>query len=158
VARGLTSHRALRQHAQAEAQRPPPARLTAEEDVRGDVERGSYGEVLVDRLDAGPACVAGRAEPDALAVEVDLSVVHLQRAGERLDQRRLAGAVVTDHGDDFVRVQLEVGSVECDDVAVALDEPACLQERLRRVQSRLRCVSWSTETARITRIPVTRYW
>jgi hypothetical protein len=89
---------------------------------------------------------------------VDLSVVRLQRAGEGLDQRRLAGAVVADHGDDLVRVQLEVGPVERDDVAIPLDEPTCLEDRLARVQSRLRCVSWSTETARITRIPVTRYW
>jgi hypothetical protein len=37
---------------------------------------------------------------DRLAVEEDLPLVGLVDAGEGLDQRRLAGAVVADEGDD----------------------------------------------------------
>ena len=38
-------------------------------------------EVLVDRLDAGSPRVTGRAEAHAVAVEEDLTIIGLQRAG-----------------------------------------------------------------------------
>ena len=46
-----------------------------------------------------PACarIDRRAEVDGLAVEPDLALIGDDRAGERLDQRRLAGAIVADH-------------------------------------------------------------
>ena len=37
-------------------------------------------------------------------------------------------------------------------------EPTRFENRLRRAHPRRRCASWSIETARITRTPVTRYW
>ena len=49
--------------------------------------------------------------------------------GQRLDQRRLAGAVVADHGEDLAGQQLEVGAVQRGDVAVALDQAARFQHR-----------------------------
>ena len=49
------------------------------------------------------------------------------RAGERLDQAGLAGAVVADDGQDLAGQQVEVGAVERGDVAVALDQAAGLQ-------------------------------
>ena len=65
-----------------------------------------------------------------LAVQQDLAGIGDDRAGERLDQRRLAGAVVADHAEDLVRHEVEVGVVERHHPAVALDEPARLQDRL----------------------------
>ena len=54
----------------------------------------------------------------------DLAFVRNDRAGDRLDQRRLAGAVVADHGQDLARIEIEIGIVEGGDAAVALDEAA----------------------------------
>jgi hypothetical protein len=92
------------------------------------------------------------------AGEPDLPVVGLRRARERLDQRRLPGAVVADDGEDLAREELEVRPVERNHVAVALHQPASLEDRLGAVHRRLRWRSWSTATARITSTPVTRYW
>src|SRR6185437_9306980 len=132
--------------------------LAAEEDVGRDVERGRDREILVDGLDAGPARVERPAEVDGLPVEPDLALVWLQRARQRLDQRRLAGAVVADHGEDLPGQELEVGPVQRHDLAEALDEPACREHRGRGGQRDLRRRRLSTETARITSTPVTRYW
>jgi hypothetical protein len=56
-----------------------PRRLafSSQEDVRGDVERGSDRKILIDGLDACAARIAWGAEADALAVETDLSLVRL---------------------------------------------------------------------------------
>ena len=59
-----------------------------------------------------------------LAAEADLAGVRDHGAAERLDQRRLAGAVVADHGEDLAGIEIEVGVVERGDAAVALDELA----------------------------------
>src|SRR6185436_9956856 len=124
VARRLPAHRPFREHAQDEPERSPPPGLSSQEDVRGDVERGSDREILIDGLDACAARIAWRTEADAHAVETDLSLVRLQRARERLDQRRLAGPVVADHSDDLVRIELEIDSVERNNLPVPLGEPA----------------------------------
>src|SRR5205823_3357692 len=158
VPRGLAPHRALVQHAEHAAERVGPTYLAAEEDVRRDVERRRDGEILIDGLDPGTARVAGGPEVHGLGVEQDLALVRLDRARERLDQRRLAGAVVADDREDLLRIELEVSASQREDVAVALDESPRLEDRRNVVHSRLRCVSWSTDTARMTRIPVTRYW
>src|SRR4029077_4065588 len=109
---------------------------------RGDVERRSDREILVNGLDTCAARIAWSAEAHALAVETDLSLVRLQRARERLDQRRLAGPVVADHGDDLVRIELEIDSVERDNLPVPLGEPAGFKNGLLLLaHNRLRCVS-----------------
>src|SRR4029077_2379016 len=105
------------------------------------VERRSDREILVNSLDACAARIAWSAEADALAVETDLSLVRLQRARERLDQRRFTGAVVADHGDDLVRIELEIDSVERNNLPVPLGEPAGFENGLLLlVHNRLRCV------------------
>src|SRR5207248_1049906 len=156
--RSLAAHAPLVERAQHVPERAAPPQLAAEEDVRGDVERGGDGEVLVHGLDPDAAGVERRAEADVLAVDEDLALVRLERARERLDQRRLAGPVVADDGDDLAGVEVEIGARERDDLAAALDEPARLEDRRRSAHARLRCVSWSTETARLPRNPVTRHW
>ena len=55
-----------------------------------------------------------------LAVDRDLARVGGLHAGDRLDQRRLAGAVVADEGDDLAGIELEVGVDERLDLAEAL--------------------------------------
>src|SRR5262249_9541844 len=114
------------------------------------------GEVLVDGLDAGAARVDGALEVHRLAVEQDLALVGDRRARQRLDERRLAGAVVADDGEELAGAPLEVGAVERGDVAVALHQALGLHDgfRLGLHQRPPRRESWSMATARITRIPV----
>jgi hypothetical protein len=59
-----------------------------------------------------------------LAVQLDLAFVGRDGAADRLDQRRLAGAVVADDGEDFAGIEVEIGVIERGDAAVALDQPA----------------------------------
>jgi len=68
VACRLAAHRPFREHAQGEPERSAPPGLSPQEDVRGDVERGSDGEILIDGLDPCAARIAWSAEADALAV------------------------------------------------------------------------------------------
>ena len=55
----------------------------------------------------------------------------MSRAGQRLDQRGLARAVVADDGEDLAGQQLEVGAVQRGDVTVALDEAARFHHQSR---------------------------
>src|SRR5205823_3660448 len=156
---GLLAHPALVQHAEDPAERTVAAELAAEEEIGRDVERGCDGKILVHGLDPGPARVERRLEVHLLAVEAELALVRLQRAREHLDQRRLAGAVVADHGQHLARVEVEVGTRERRHVAEALDDRSGLQDWLEGAHPRdRRCVSWSTETARMTSMPVIRIW
>src|SRR4051794_38262520 len=126
---GLVAHAGaveLAEHLAEQARRP---RLAAEEQVVGDVERGRDGERLVDGLNPVRPRVDRRAHLDRLAVEADLALVGDHRPRERLDERRLAGAVVADDGEDLARQQLEVRPGERRDVPVALDEAPSLQDR-----------------------------
>ena len=70
--------------------------LALEEHVVGDGEARDQGEILVDGVDAERPRVVDRAQLHLLAVDEDLAAVGLLEAGEDLDQRRLAGAVVAD--------------------------------------------------------------
>src|SRR5439155_19924542 len=133
------------------AGRAAAAQLPPEEDVGRDVERRRDREILVHGFDPDPPSLERRAEAHVLAVEEDLPAVRLDCARQRLDQRGLAGPVVADDRRYLARVELEIGSVQRDDVAIALDEPSGLEDRRLRAHRCLRCVSWSTETARMTR-------
>jgi hypothetical protein len=117
-----------------------------------------------------PPGVQRGVEMHGLAVEQDLAGVRHDRAGERLDQRRLARAVVTDDRQHLLGAQLEVGTGQGGDVAVVLHEPRGLEDRRAVVGGRaavaflhsghccLLRASWSTATATITRMPVISTW
>ena len=89
-----------------------------------------------------PSSVAscGRADRHRLAVEADLTVVRRVDAGDHLDQRRLAGAVVADEPDDLAGVELEVDAVERLDGAEPLADALQREEgsRWRSCGHRLR--------------------
>ena len=78
-------------------------RLAAHEDVLGDRQVGEERRLLVDDRDARGLGLRGRAEVDRLAVEQQLAAVAAVHAGDDLDQRRLAGAVLADEGVDRAR-------------------------------------------------------
>jgi len=97
---------------------------------------------------------------DRLALDEDLPLVWYQRTRERLDQGRFPRPIVADDGEDLPGIELEIGAVQGGDLAIALDEPARLEDRFgcgRLMGHCCRCrANWSTVTARMTRMPVTR--
>ncbi len=89
--------------APVEALPGPPAahRLAAHEEVPHDRHQRNGGEVLVDRGDAEIERVARARKMHRPAVEEDLAGIGRMDAGEDLDQRRLAGAVVAEEAADL---------------------------------------------------------
>src|SRR5581483_2951478 len=86
-------------------------------------------EVLVDDLDPEPRGILRPVDVHLAAFEEDLPAVGRVRAGDALDERRLAGAVVADERHHLPRVHLEV------DVGQRLDRA----ERLRDVPELKEC-------------------
>ena len=81
--------------------------LLAEVQVGDDVEVVAQREVLEDRGDAELLRLLGAVDGDAFAVEDHLTLVGRVDAGHDLDERRLAGAVVADQGDDLTGVHVD---------------------------------------------------
>ena len=73
-------------------------------------------------------------DDDRLALEEDLPAVGRVHAGERLDERRLARAVVADQPDDLLRVDREVRPGQRLHAPERLDDLARLQQWLVRHQ------------------------
>ena len=99
----------------------------------------------------------GELEVHRLAIEPDLALVGDDGAGDRLDQRRLAGAVVADDGQDFARTEIEIGMVEGDDAAVALDQAARVEDGLPCVaHAEIFLIHWSMATATMISTPTAK--
>jgi hypothetical protein len=128
----------LVRHAMAVERAPAGAQLAAQEQVAGGVDVVGEREVLVDGLDPGALGLARAAERDGLAVHLDRPAVGRVHAGEDLDERRLARAVVSEQSHDLAGVELArhaVDRAQCTEVLVHVDR---LDERrghrgLRRV-------------------------
>ena len=86
--------------------------------------------VLEHRLDAGLARARRVPAGDRLAADEDLAAGRLDHAGEDLDQRRLAGAIVADQADDLAAVDVQVDAAERIDAAVGLRDVAQFDEAL----------------------------
>ena len=106
-------------------------RLAAEEEVPRDAHQRDHAEVLEHRRDAVFGRVARAPEADRGAVDQDLAVGRLVDAGEDLDQRRLAGAVVAEEAMDLAGIDLDVDVAERDDRAEMLGDAAELDGRNR---------------------------
>ncbi len=104
-------------------------RLAPEVHVLDDVEVVAEREVLVDDLDPELGRVLRPVDRDRLAVEDDLAAVGRVDAGDALDQRRLAGAVVADEGHHLTRPHLEVDVGERMHRAEVLRYAAKLEQR-----------------------------
>ena len=94
---GALAHRAPVEAA-AEA-----ARGVAHEDVLRDGQLGKQQQLLIDRRDAGAARVLGQVELALDAVDQDLPAVGRKHAGDDLDQRRFARAVLAEQRVNFAR-------------------------------------------------------
>jgi hypothetical protein len=112
---------------------PQVGALAAEEDVVGDGEPGDQVQLLVDGRDAQRHGRLGVAEGDRGAVPGDLALVGLVRAGQDLDQRRLAGAVLAEQAVHLTGADVEVHAVEGADARELLDDAVHRQQRCCRV-------------------------
>ena len=102
--------------------------LVAGEDVAPQLLLLGERPFLIDALDAQRPRGARVAGADALALEIDLAGSRGVDAGDELDQRRLAGAVVADQRDDLAVVDLQVDVPEDLDMAEGLLHALHLQE------------------------------
>ena len=78
----------------------------------------------MDRRDAAGAGIPRIGEANALAVHQDRATGWLVEAGEHLDQRRLAGAIVAQQADDLAGQDRQRDVVERVDAGEALGDVA----------------------------------
>ena len=131
-ARGRRAPRAARARIARPVDHPEPTRLAAERDVLGHRDVRQQVDLLVDRADAraaGPRAASRSARP--IAVEPELARGQRERPGDRLDQRRLAGAVLAHERVDLAGEEPEVDGVERGVGAEAHRRPGELEERPR---------------------------
>ena len=171
---GLGPHAAGVEHAEDPAQRALVPDLAAEVEVAGDIQGGGDREGLVHGLDPGLPGIGGALELDPGPVQHDLALIRAHRAGQALDQRGLAGAVVADDGQHLARVQLQAHPGQPDHVAERLDQAARFECRRARpgghaVAARVGrvylgthrltfLIHWSSATATMTRMPSASTW
>ena len=129
------------------------APFAAQKHVVGDRQRRRHRQILVDRFDAQGAGIVGAAEMHRGAIQFDAAVIGDHRARKRLDHGGLAGTVVADDGADLARHQIEVAAAHRHDSAIALHQPARLQDRLNIGHCEALRSHWSSATAMITRHP-----
>ena len=111
--------------------RDPARKLAAEEDVLGDVQVGNERELLEDDGNAEPAGIGGRRDAHRLSFEQELAAVGMVGAVQRLDQRRLAGAVLAEQHVHFAGVDRQRHVVQRADAGERLRDAAHFEQRRR---------------------------
>ena len=110
----------------------PPGWGVPDEHVLGDGQVREQPWLLVDDGDAEGAGLGGPVDLDDLAVEHDRPAVGLVDAGQDLDQRALARAVLADQGVDLAGDEVERDVVERLGGCEALGDPVQLGTRRGR--------------------------
>ncbi|GAA0000194.1 hypothetical protein BRDID11002_01940 [Bradyrhizobium diazoefficiens] len=123
---GAAAHLAVAHDAEAH-------RLAVEKQVLRHREIRQQIDLLVDRSDAGLKRGLGRARRDLLAAEPDDAGVAREYAGDDLDQRGLAGAVLAEQRMDLAGAKREVDLLQRTHSAEALADPAHLQKGRSRI-------------------------
>src|SRR5918996_1994453 len=135
--------RAVDAHVELVEQRPRPGRhrrpveppqragheLAPEEQVHVHGLRVREREILEDDLDAFAPRIERARQPDITVLEDDPPRGGPVDAGDALDERRLAGAVVADERDDLAAVDAERGVLQSDDGAEILPQVLDADER-----------------------------
>ena len=104
----------------------PAGRRVPDEHVLGDGQVREEARLLVDDGDPERAGLRRTVDRDRLPVEEDRPAVGLMDAGEDLDQRALARAVLADEGVDLARDEVERDVVERLGRRESLGDPAQL--------------------------------
>ena len=82
-------------------------RLTAQEEIPGDRHHRDHCEILKDRGDSSVNRIARVSERDLSAIKIDLPLARLVNSGHRLDQCRLARAIVAEQAMHFALVHCD---------------------------------------------------
>ena len=125
-------HRPAPHEAQTARQPRRPGELAAGEEVGCRLQVVEEREVLVHGLDPEGTGGHGVRRRDVLAVQEDRPGVEVVHPADRLDQGRLACAVVAEQGEHLARVDVERHAVERDDRVEPLAGVPHLQDRGRR--------------------------
>jgi hypothetical protein len=122
-------HADLVEQAQVAARSPCP--LVPDVEVGHDIQVVAQRQVLVHGCDPEGGRGLRAADVHRLAGEEDLALVGRVGAGDDLDQRGLAGAVVADEGDDLAGGDLEVDLRQGLHGAEPLADPLQPEQRCR---------------------------
>ncbi len=109
----------------------------AEQDVLGHGEGIEQREMLEHHGDAQRARLVRIGDLDRLAVELHFAGIGLDRAEDEFHQRRLAGAVLAQHGMDLARRDGEAHAVVGDHAGVSLGHACQRQARRKWCHNRL---------------------
>ncbi|MEY9883986.1 hypothetical protein ABIA43_005520 [Bradyrhizobium sp. USDA 328] len=123
---GAAAHLAIAHDAEAH-------RLAVEKQVLRHRQVRQQVDLLVDGGDAGPKRRLGRARRDLFTTDPDNAGISRKNAGDDLDQRGLAGAVLAEQRMDLAGAQREVDLLQGTHGAKALADPAHLKERRSRI-------------------------
>ena len=96
--------------------------LATEEDVAHDRLLHAERAVLEHRLDAGVARARRVPARLALTAHQNFPAGRLDRAGEHLDQRRFAGAVIAEKAYDLAAIDVEIDAADREDPSVGLGD------------------------------------
>ena len=111
--------------------------------ILGDGEIVEQREVLEHHADAARARLGRTGEDHLLALPAHFAVARLDQSIDRLDQRRLPGAVFAKQRVNLLRPDVDVDPVVGEKAAIALGETKGLQQRRERrwegVGSNIRC-------------------
>ena len=127
------------------------AGFAADEHVLGDRHVGGEGELLVDRDDARALGVVRRRKGDRLPEQLDFARIGALRAGQNLEQRRLAGAVLAEKRMDLRRSHFEMDVLKRKHAGKALADAGHLEDRaVRRWPERMKAprARWPFRSAR----------
>src|SRR5574337_1574833 len=116
----------------APAHKQPGARLAADEHVLGDRHVGGEGELLVNSRDAGALRLVRRLELNLFAEELDRSLIGRLGAGEDLEQRRFARAVLAEQRVNFGRPDFKMRVLERPHAGEAIAEAGHFADRAIR--------------------------
>src|SRR5680860_730852 len=106
-------------------------RLTAHEDVFGHRKIGKECGLLIDDSDASVLGFGCRFEVNRLSMQDELASITLIEARNDFDERRLAGAILTNKSVDGTGLHAQASRLESDDRAKGLAHVAQNQSRCR---------------------------
>ncbi len=130
---------------------PHPAAV-AELNIFGDGHRLHQFEVLVDHADTGSDGLVGRGQLDRGAVVENGPGIRLQLPGQNRHQRRLAGAVLAEQGQDPALLDIETDIVIGADRTEGFTDPLQADERRRSAHPAVRSLpargvtNWDSES------------
>ena len=90
--------------------------------------------------------LVGRRVADVATLEVDGSLARMEQAADRLEGRRLAGAVRPDQGDDLAPADLEADPLQGVDLAVVRVDVAELEDEVARPARPMPTGPWRRRT------------